>query len=92
MKPAGRPAKDDGTKIRKWLIDARKKAGLTQQDLAWMSGITQETYSYIERGRTTPKASTAMQIAEILQVPWTRFYVEDGKSVHVDAFPEEEER
>ena len=42
MKPAWRPAKDNGAKSRQWLVDARKKAGLTQLDLARMSGERQE--------------------------------------------------
>lgn len=51
-----------GTKIRR----LRKRAGLTQTELALRIGVTQPALSQIEKGRTSPKLDTLADIAEVL--------------------------
>ena len=46
----------------------RKKAGLTQGDLAQLSGVSQPHISAIEKGAWSPKLNTVMLIAEALGV------------------------
>ena len=45
---------------------ARRRAGLTQAELAEASGVTDETISRIERGRYEPAVSTLIQLADAL--------------------------
>lgn len=58
----------------KRLKSLRKKAGLTQQDVANKLGLNQATYSAMERGSQKILSSYLFQIAEILQIPiWQIF-------------------
>ena len=45
------------------MIDARKKTGLTQTELAERTGITQGDISKIERGNANPSLSTLKRLA-----------------------------
>jgi len=44
--------------------EARRRAGMTQRQLAAKSGIPQETIARIERGRTDPRVSTLDRLLE----------------------------
>ena len=56
------------------LKSLRKKAGLTQQDMADRIGLNQATYSAMERGRQSVLSDYLFQIAEILNIPvWQIF-------------------
>lgn len=44
------------------LIDAREEKGLTQRDLAEMSGIKQPALARIESMKTTPQINTLLKI------------------------------
>jgi len=51
----------------KWefdLISERQKAGLTQQDLSNLTGITQADISKIENGKGNPSVNTLRKIAK----------------------------
>ena len=48
---------------------ARKRAGLTQEELAAKVGKTPESVSNIERGRQLPMIDTLAVLAEVLGVP-----------------------
>ncbi|WP_221039082.1 helix-turn-helix transcriptional regulator [Gelria sp. Kuro-4] len=50
------------------LIRARKKARLTQKQLAELVGIERSTYAHIERGRS-PSFQVALAIAGVLRRP-----------------------
>lgn len=63
--------------MREWLIQKRKRALLTQADVARRSGISQPSYNAIEQGKTDPKPETAKKISAVLEFEWTRFYEED---------------
>jgi transcriptional regulator with XRE-family HTH domain len=58
----------------------RVKRGLSQNELARMSGIAQNTISYIESGLRSPHGSTLRLLAGALKVDVAHFYEEDGGS------------
>ena len=46
----------------------RIERGMTQADLAAVSGLNQATIARLEAGRVSPKASTIMTVAEALDI------------------------
>lgn len=46
----------------------RKRAGLTQAELAEKAGLADRTYADIERGMSTMRVSTLIQICEVLNI------------------------
>ena len=46
------------------IIDARKKSGMTQKDLAEKTGITQGDISRLETGSANPSLKTLQRLAE----------------------------
>ena len=59
---------DDGVTLGERIKDARKKKGLTQDDLAKMLGITFAMIGQYERGERNPKRETLQRIADALGV------------------------
>jgi DNA-binding XRE family transcriptional regulator len=62
--------------LRKWMgfvgehiREARRKAGLTQKELAQRSGLRQSHISRLERGRHSPSFVTLEKIAHALGIP-----------------------
>jgi len=64
------------TGTRQWLIDSRKRAGLTQEKLGALIGVKQDRISLYEHGKGISPAM-AKRITAPLDVPWTRFFEED---------------
>lgn len=60
-----------------WLVQARIKKGLTQQQVADKVHISRTHYTNIEKGRRCPSPDLAQKIAEELEVDWRSFY--EGK-------------
>jgi len=56
---------DLGTNLR----EARKRAGLTQEEVAGRSGVHPTEVSRIEGGKRDPKVSTLIRLAHALGVP-----------------------
>lgn len=56
---------DRGRQIR----DGRRKAGLTQEQLADLVGASQSLVSQWERGEKTPSADGFVKLAEVLDIP-----------------------
>lgn len=50
------------------VLEFRRAAGLTQEELAYAAGISTRSVSDIERGRRTPRAQTLDRLAEALAV------------------------
>ena len=50
------------------LIEARRRADLTQDELAEKSGVDQTTISSLETGRREPQFSTVLRLAKALGV------------------------
>ena len=51
------------------LIEARKKACLSQQQLSRLSGISQQAISKLENGKSSPSEYTMRQLAAALHIP-----------------------
>lgn len=60
--------------MRKWLIDIRKKKGLSQKSVCEAVDIAQPTYWEYEHGECTPTVPIAKKVAALLGFDWTRFY------------------
>jgi predicted transcriptional regulator len=54
--------------VKQALIDARKKAGLTQKELSDVTGISQADISRLEHGNGNPSLKTLQRIAKALQM------------------------
>jgi len=63
---------------REWLVKLREKKGATQITLAEIVGITQQQYSFIEKGQRSPSPKTAQKIAETLGFDWKLFFEDDA--------------
>ena len=58
----------DMRKIGNKLLTVRKKAGLTQVEVAEASGISSRTYADIERGSVNMRVETILRICEALHI------------------------
>lgn len=56
------------------LLNARRKKGMTQTELASLAGINQGAYSNIESGKRAPSVKLAKRIASILEIDWTLLF------------------
>ena len=63
--------------MRKWLIEARRLKGLTQDDIAETAGTTRQMISAVENG-ARPSVRLAKVWACALDLDWTRFYDDIG--------------
>ena len=66
--------------LREWLLNYRKKAGLSQENIAKHSEISQQMYAAVETGARNPSVETAKKIAEVLDFGWTRFFEDINKN------------
>ena len=64
--------------MREWLIEARRKKGFTQEQVATNCGISRQYYSFIESGDRNAPVKTAKKIAEILGFDWQKFFECEG--------------
>jgi len=64
---------------RKWLVQLRRKAGLTQRELADKVNISRNYSCDIEKGRRNPSGPVAIRIAEILSFDMALFYTQNGR-------------
>lgn len=60
--------------MRNWFVEMRKKANLTQQNVADKVGVTRQMISAIEKGEAEPSVTTAKALGNLLGFSWTRFY------------------
>lgn len=61
-------------RISSAVLEARKKRGFTQIEMAKRLGVARQTYLDIERGKTSPKACLLYEISDITNFPITYFY------------------
>lgn len=52
----------------------RKRANMTQQDLAKITGVTRNHICQIEKGKTKPSPAVAQKIGQALCFEWSRFF------------------
>lgn len=64
--------------MRTWLKNLR--ADRSQENIARLAGITQQMYSWIERGDRTPSVDVAKRIALVLGFEWTMFFEDEFQS------------
>lgn len=57
-------------RVARYLRSARRKAGLTQRDLARRSGIPQPTIAAIESGRQDPRQGTVERLLRACGFEW----------------------
>ena len=57
-----------------WLINYRKRKGLSQSNVATEIGVSQQMYNYIENNKRNPSTKLAKKIADVLNFSWTKFY------------------
>lgn len=53
--------------LRNRLVDLRQKRGLKQQELAQRAGITRQSLSSLETGRSVPSTAVALHLAQVLE-------------------------
>ncbi len=58
----------DMSEIGNRLLAIRKKAGLTQTEVAEIAGLSDRTYADIERGSVNMRTETLLRICEALQI------------------------
>jgi transcriptional regulator with XRE-family HTH domain len=68
MHPGGRPAKSQGPDIGQRIAAARRRADISQRELAQRLGVTQQTIGTLERRTSMPRGTTLLKIAEVLNV------------------------
>lgn len=61
------------------LSSARKKAHLSQQQLAQRSGVSQQAISKLEKGRSSPSEYTIRQLAAALRMPAADLISDENK-------------
>ena len=64
--------------IGKAITEARKKCGMTQEQLAEKIGVTAQAVSKWENGRNLPDLENLMLIAELTNTPYPILLAEDG--------------
>lgn len=62
------------------LKKAREKAGLTQQELATLVGVSRAYYADVERGRYTPSLKVLSRLAEVLGIDLNFLKQNDGNT------------
>lgn len=62
---------------------ARNRAGLSQVELAQMSGISANTIINFENNRSHPRPKTLMRLAEHVGEPWDAFLELEGRDGQV---------
>lgn len=60
--------------INSYLRLYRKKAGITQEELALKSGLSQQTISELENNKYYPNLFTAYILADVLEEDVTRIF------------------
>lgn len=70
----------DTRKIGNNLLSVRKKAGLTQAEVAEAAGLSDRTYADIERGSVNMKIETILRICEALHVTPDEVLTEENPS------------
>ena len=63
------------------LKEIRKKVGLSQFQLARLSGLSQSTVSHIERGAFFPTIDSAYRIAAVLGVRVEELFVPEAREL-----------
>lgn len=70
-------------KIGNRLFTIRKRAGLTQWEVAEAANLSNQTYANIERGTVNMKIETILKICDALQITPDVIFTEENQSLSV---------
>lgn len=71
-----------GERMKTFITAKRKARGLTQLQLAQLTGVTKQYIYLIESGKRRPSYEVAKELASILKVDWRLFFEDiDSESV-----------
>ena len=73
---------DDREYIAKKIRFARKKANLTQEELAEKVGISAKQISRIEIATYSPSLSTFLKLVNILKIDMSEFGIQNSQNIH----------
>ena len=73
----------DMRKIGNKILALRKKAGLTQAEIAEKAGLADRTYADIERGNVNMRIETLLKICDALRVTPDFILTEDNTSFQI---------
>jgi len=72
---------------REWLIEARKKKGLSRAELGYMTDLHETYIEKIENGSRTPRIPIAMRIGRVLDIApeiiFEKFFIEPYRQHHI---------
>lgn len=68
-------------KIGNKLLTIRKRAGLTQAEVAEAAGLSDRTYADIERGTVNMRTETILRICKVLHITPDEVLTEDSSSL-----------
>ena len=71
----------DFRKIGNKLLSVRKRAGLTQSEVAEAAGLSDRTYADIERGTVNMRIETILRICQALHVTPNEILTEEFSSI-----------
>ena len=66
------------------LLLARRKAGLTQVEVAEQAGLSDRTYADIERGMANMRVETLLRICRVLEITPNDILTRDEAESHAD--------
>jgi transcriptional regulator with XRE-family HTH domain len=74
VKKSGSPVDAQVQQVVVRLKEAREKAHLSQMDLSFMAGLSQNLVNYIENGQRTPNLYTVLKICNALSLDPARLF------------------
>lgn len=75
--------------MRDWLKELRNSRGMTQEEVAVLSGISRSHYTHVEQGNKTPSVEVSKRIARTLRFDWTIFFDHNSSFREQNEFSEE---
>ena len=65
------------------LLMFRKKAGLTQAEVAELAGLSDRTYADIERGSANMRVDTLLRICKVLKITPDNIFISDESNNNI---------
>ncbi len=66
------------------MLNFRKRLGLTQAEIAEMSGLSDRTYADIERGNTNMRIETLLKICDALHITPDQLLTEESQALDIN--------
>lgn len=83
--------KEGKEQVRKYLVEARERAGLTQQEVAKRVGISRQYYQMVETGERQKRMnlSLASVLSGVLNIPIAEIVQRESRAAQKPEKPEE---